>query len=209
MNKWGRYGQRLKRARKKLDWSQERLAGYFDLTQTAMGKYEKGQRAPSETILINWIKPFVKSVERATEQQLKTGILQYRKYRFDLSRECLISREKKADFHNTVSATSSTRKNTGCLNSRGDLARKEPIREEIAITPPKNCISKADKAPLRKLGHKKEGDGLLVASSPIPRRFTCAYCHELKPDEEITVDDSLVAKYICEDCYRIEKARSA
>jgi hypothetical protein len=37
---------------------------------------------------------------------------------------------------------------------------------------------------------------------PNPFVTLCAYCNRLRPDEEITLDDSTVAKFICESCLR-------
>jgi transcriptional regulator with XRE-family HTH domain len=242
MNKWGRYGQRLKRARKKLDWSQDRLAQYFDLTQTAIGRYEKGQRTPDEPILIKQIRLFVKSVERATEQDIKGGILQYRKHRFDISRRCHISREKKARFP----AIQIPAENPKCHNSRGDFTRKTDLTDFHGFLPPKSLQGPDTKnkgdlslrtksCPTDNISIPKS-DGYCVVNgrlvynfwrSPDPWKeaqgdaeIECECCHrrvhpecidlyiEIKDNKsrELFCRESL-AKFICEDCYRIERSR--
>ena len=41
----------------------------------------------------------------------------------------------------------------------------------------------------------------VMGDMPTQEKSQCAYCGKWKDDWEITIDDSTVARYVCEECY--------
>ena len=70
MNKWGRYGQRLRKARNKLKWSLDDVAIYFNLSSKVnVLRYESGERYPEDFNTRGNMEAFIQAVERMKKQE--------------------------------------------------------------------------------------------------------------------------------------------
>lgn len=56
--KYKDFGDRLKEIREKLNFSQEKMAGYFDFGRTAYTKNEKGYTFPNSSMLVTLVNVF-------------------------------------------------------------------------------------------------------------------------------------------------------
>jgi len=201
-------GERLQKARKKMDWTRDQLAAFFDLGSGTVSMLENGQRLlnpekPKHQRIIRWIKKVEHTQKERAKELFKLPTINPR-----LSQNVTDSREKNSKNAARIAGLKTNKTAQIVTPPPGKISKKGHLSDLSEDKPSKSLnlsVSGDTGAPARQLRSLKN----LERAPIIVRGITCAYCLKLKPDEEITVDDSLIAKYICEDCYRVDRAKNA
>lgn len=197
-------GEQLKRARKKVNWTQTDLALSLGMAIGAIAMFESGKRFPranrdKHQNMMAWIR----KVKRLSKEQARVKYPKPPLY----SKHPVLNRSLKK-CENPAWKNShdpggywTTHKSKTVRISRGEFGNNSGVCD-----PDTSSLARIGSLNGDSRGISSNITALWSNGSLFPP-ILCAYCQRLRLDEEITLDDSLVAKYICEDCYRIERTR--
>jgi len=191
-----------------MDWTRDQLAAYFDLGSSTVSMLENGQRRlnpgkAKHQRIIRWIKKVEHTQKEKARKLFKLPTLNPRP-----SLNVTDSREKNSKNVARISGLKDVGKRQIVTKSRGENSTKPPVSEPDR----QNLGNRPKSSVLEGIGDSTKPLKLPIDSGSLPiivRDLTCAYCLKLKPDAEITLDESLIAKYICDDCYRTERTKGA